>query len=368
MTAFHTLYRPTNLGKIIGHETAVTRLQGMIAKGKIPNALMFLGPSSAGKTTLARAVAADINGLKTIQGSRDYIEHNAAEARTIDDLREILKNARFRAQAKKRIICIDEVQGLLSNNVAAQAILKPLEEPPPDTLFILCSMDPAKFTTGVGKAIANRCSQFVLEPHSATDLLKQAKRIAKAEDMKYVQDDEDKLLKQVVKNCSEMRTLANLMEGMQQYYEGMKDKPKRLGKDDIAMVLKSTESADDQLAVKVMLAIYQLKFKEVQRALLDVQDGFMFINKLLYANTYLLNTAVLDGARHRKVWGSKAGNDLMKLAKGVTLGTLAACQATLVETKAQAQSFAVSPEELLTSRLYRLVRELDGINKLKESK
>lgn len=358
MTAFHTLYRPANLDKIIGHEAAVTRLKGMIDSNKIPNAIAFFGPTSAGKTTLARAFAADVNGLKSIGESRDYSETNAAEKRTIEDVRDMLQASKFRPQHKKRIICVDEAQGLLANAVAANAFLKPLEEPSKDTIWIICSMDPSKFQSGVGKAIANRCSPFILEPHTSGDMLKQAMRIAKAEKMSYVLDEEKTVLKAVVRSCQEMRTLANLMESLQQYYSGLKDKPKLLTKEKIASVLNSTESADDKLAVTVMCAVYTGQFKIVQRSLLDVQDGFMFVSKLIYANQYVLNTAVLEGARHPKVWGSVSSRELASKSKGVTLGILAACNATLVEVKSLSQQFSVSPEELLSSKLYRLIKEL----------
>ncbi len=355
--AFHTLYRPENLDRIIGHEAVVTRLKGMIETNKLPNALAFFGPSSAGKTTLARAFAAGVNGLDRIGDSRDYTEVNAAEARTIDDVRQMIQQSKFRAQHKKRIVVIDEAQGLLSNAVAANAMLKPLEEPSKDTIWVLCSMDPSKFQTGVGKAMANRCNQFVLEPHTPEDLLKQARRIAKAEKMRYVMDEEKTVLKAVVQNCQEMRTLANLMESLQQYHAGLGGKVKMLTPDHISKVLASTESSDDRLAVIVMAAVYQGQFKAVQRALLDVSEGFMFVTKLIWANQYVLNMTVLEGARHPKVWGSNSGRELLKQSKGVTLGMLAACNATLVEVKSLSQQFNTTPEELLSCKLYRLIKE-----------
>lgn len=358
MAAFHTKHRPQNLDQIIGHEAAVTRLKGAIAKGELPNALAFFGPSSAGKTTLARAFAAGVNGLKTIGESRDYTEINAAEARTIDDVRQMLQQSKFRPQHKKRVICIDEAQGFLSNAVAAQAMLKPLEEPSKDTIWILCSMDPSKFQSGNGKALANRCSQFVLEPHTQGDMLKQALRIAKAEKMTYVMDEERSLLKTVVRNCQEMRTLSNLMESLQQYYDGMDKKPKLLSKDNVSAILASSESADDVLALTVMEAVYKGAFKVVQRSLLDVKEGFTFINKLMWLNSYVLNNMVLEGARHPKVFGSQHARTLASRAKDVSLGQLAACHATLVEVKSQAAAFATSPEELLSARLYRLIKEI----------
>src|SRR5690606_3524739 len=128
---------------------------------------------------LARCLAAEVNGIKDAEGHPDYIEKNGSSERSIDDARDWISIAKFKPRTNKRFIVIDEAQGLLSNKQAAQAILKPLEEPAKDTIWILCSMDPAKFATGDGRAIANRCTQFNLEPHTPKELLKQAVRIAK---------------------------------------------------------------------------------------------------------------------------------------------------------------------------------------------
>ena len=152
--------------------------------------MLFTGPSSVGKTTLARALATELNG-KPAEKQQDYQEINGTDQRSIEDMRNLIQVSKFKPSGKKRIIVIDEAQGVLTNAPAAAALLKPLEEPSPDTLWILCSMDPTKFGSGNGKAIANRCTQFVLEPHSNGELLKQALRIAKGERMRYVDKELD---------------------------------------------------------------------------------------------------------------------------------------------------------------------------------
>ena len=86
-TALHTKYRPTTLSKLIGHEEAVTRMKGIIATGNVPSAILITGPSGVGKTTLARAFAADLNGGAESLSSNDYIEVNVADNRSIDDIR-----------------------------------------------------------------------------------------------------------------------------------------------------------------------------------------------------------------------------------------------------------------------------------------
>ena len=152
----------------------------------------------------ARALAAELNGRPAAK-QQDYMELNGTDQRSIDDIRNMIQISKFKPSSKKRIIVIDEAQGVIANAPAAAALLKPLEEPSPDTLWILCSMEPSKFGNGNGKAIANRCTQFVLSPPSNMDCLKQATRIAKGEKMSYLDKE---LLKDVVRACgSEMRTL-----------------------------------------------------------------------------------------------------------------------------------------------------------------
>ncbi len=359
MTAFHLKYRPNRLERLIGHDAVVQRLQGMISEQKVPNALLFVGPSSAGKTTLSRAVAAAINKVKNVAAlGPDYKEINGTDQRTIEDIRGLIQLSKFKPRHAKRVIVIDEFQGVLSNPQAAQALLKPLEEPSPDTLWILCTMDPSKLGTGVGRAIANRCTQFVLEPHTEEDLRKQCVRIIKAEQMLYAK----KLIPTLVQSCNgEMRTLANLLQAVQQYYDGLGKKPKLLSEEHVSQIVQSTSQSDEELAVKVMLAVYQRQFADVQRHLLDVQDGYRFVSLLLQANLFLLNQAALKGQRHPKLaWWSKTNKELAAKTKSLklTLGTLAKVNRDLVHAKIQAANHALPAEELLSAVLYQTIVEM----------
>jgi len=327
--------------------------------GKLPSALLITGPTSAGKTTLARAFATEVNG-KNIEQQQDYKELNAADQRGIDDMRELIRISKFRPMNRQRIIVIDEAQQLLSNKVAAMALLKPIEEPASSTTWILCSMDPSKFASGDGKALANRAKQIVLEPHSSSDLLKQALRIAKGERMNYVLDEERTLLKSVVRaSGGEMRTLANVMENLSDYYNGLETKPKMLSKDVITKILASSESSDDALAVNMMVALYSFKFAQVQKCLIDVGDGFSFLRKILGISRFYLGITVVEG-NHPKLWWSPTNRDFVnrmkKLGIKPNLGQLAAVHEGLVETSSKAASFQVDTLDLLSASCYRIIK------------
>ena len=359
---YHTKYRPSTLERIIGHEKVVTRLQGIIKQNKVPNALLFVGPSSAGKTTLARAFSAALHPENTIEGSRDYTEINGADTRGIDDVRDLLRVAKLKpGQAKKRIILIDEAQQL--TGPSAQLLLKPLENPPPSTLFIICSMEPEKLLP----AIKNRCSQFVLEPQSEENLLKFVRRISKAEAMAYVTPEIG--LKIARSSNGEMRSAANILEALKQYVDGLDKTPKELTEDDIEDAISTTETADEMIAVKVLIACYTQKFKVLQKALLDVQDYFRFINVLVRLNSFMLNSTVLDGAQHKLVWYSQQNKDLeagFKKYSGVSdkmqqIHIFSTVQAELVALKTQSSMFLVPELNLISAKLYEAVLKIKAL-------
>ncbi|PWS38391.1 DNA polymerase III subunit gamma/tau [Falsiroseomonas bella] len=171
-------YRPTAFDDLIGQEALVRTLRNAFAQGRVHHAFMLTGVRGVGKTTTARIIARALNCVgpdgkggptpdpcgvcpecRAILADRhpDYIELDAASNRGIDDVRELRDMLRFRpSQGRFKVIMLDEVHML--TEPAFNALLKTLEEPPPDAKFMLATTELRK----VPATILSRCQTFHL--------------------------------------------------------------------------------------------------------------------------------------------------------------------------------------------------------------
>lgn len=352
-------YRPRTLDRVIGHEHAITRLNGIIKTGKFPSAIGLFGPTSAGKTTIGRAFATTTNG-KPVERQSDFRELNCATTKGIDDIRELERLSKFSSLSKKRFIMIDEAHQILTNRQAAQALLKPLEEPSRDTVWILASMEPAAFKgSDVGLAILNRLQQFVLKAPGEDELMKYALRIVKGEQMTYVMDKERTLLGSVVQaSAGQMRQVAHILHGLQQYWEGLDEKPKRLSTKDVSVVIDSAfEGDDEQLLLDVLAGLFAKDFRIVQRGLMDVQDPFGFLKKLGWATTFLMNASLVKG-KHPAVLWMPSNRKAHEQFKRESFEVRAALAAAIARVQAQALTSGQPLNALLSSELYYVIQGL----------
>ncbi len=179
-------YRPKTFDELIGQDTLVRTLGNAFQTGRIAHAFMLTGVRGVGKTTTARIIARALNcigpdgtgkptmtpcGLcdpcRSIAEDRhpDVIEMDAASRTGVDDMRELIDSVRYRpVSARYKIYIVDEVHML--SKAAFNALLKTLEEPPPDIKFIFATTEINK----VPVTVLSRCQRYTL-PRIPPDVL-----------------------------------------------------------------------------------------------------------------------------------------------------------------------------------------------------
>jgi len=136
-------WRPLSFDQIIGQTHITQTLLNAISMDRLAQAFLFSGPRGVGKTTTARVLASTINEITDYSRCLDIIELDGASNRGIDEIREIRESVKFPpASVKYKVYIIDEAHMLTDQ--AFNALLKTLEEPPPNIIFILATTDPQK--------------------------------------------------------------------------------------------------------------------------------------------------------------------------------------------------------------------------------
>ncbi len=200
-------WRPQKFDDVTGQEILTQTLQNSIAHDRLHHAYLFSGARGVGKTTTARLVARALNCHKSdkptptpcapiddkacascreiAEGrSMDVLEIDAASNTQVDNVREVIiaginiKPARDRY----KIFIIDEVHMLSTHSF--NALLKTIEEPPPDVVFMMATTDEHK----VPETITSRCQLFEFRTIATAKIAERLKLIAKAEKISISED------------------------------------------------------------------------------------------------------------------------------------------------------------------------------------
>jgi DNA polymerase III subunit gamma/tau len=190
----HHKYRPQTFLQLVGQEAIATTLSNALLQNRIAPAYLFTGSRGTGKTSSARILAKSLNCLSsdgptdlpcgkcetcrtiTSGSALDVIEIDAASNTGVDNIRELIERSQFApVQCRYKVYCIDEVHSL--SNAAFNALLKTLEEPPKQVVFILATTDPQR----VLPTIISRCQRFDFQRIALEPMVKHLSAIAQNE-------------------------------------------------------------------------------------------------------------------------------------------------------------------------------------------
>jgi len=172
--SLQTDYRPSTFKDFSGNEEIKKSITAMLKRDNPPSSFMIIGPSGAGKTTLARIIA---RGLKCAKS--DFKELNTANDRTLPAIRSIISSMKYAPlKGNKKVILLDEAHMLLKP--PQEALLKALEEPPSHVHFIICTTNPEALRT----TFKRRCHIYEVQLLTSSEMIKLMKSILKKEQVK----------------------------------------------------------------------------------------------------------------------------------------------------------------------------------------
>ena len=190
-------WRPKTFAELSGQEHVVRALSNALERGRLHHAYLLTGTRGVGKTTIARILAKSLNCITNgvtatpcgtcaacvdIDAGRfvDLLELDAASNTGIDNMREILDNARYAPTVGRyKVYLIDEVHML--SKAAFNSMLKTLEEPPEHVKFVLATTDPLKIPV----TVLSRCLQFNLKQLPAQLIASRLVEILRAESIAF---------------------------------------------------------------------------------------------------------------------------------------------------------------------------------------
>jgi DNA polymerase-3 subunit gamma/tau len=189
---FARKYRPRTFEEVIGQKSVVRTIQNAITSGRISQAYLFSGMRGTGKTTVARILAKALNCVNgptpqpcnkcefclAILEDRaiDVLEIDGASNRGIDDIKALRESLKYKAiYTRYKVVIIDEVHQISRDGF--NALLKTLEEPPPNTVFIFATTEFNK----VPATIVSRCQHFEFKKISHKDIINHLMEITRKE-------------------------------------------------------------------------------------------------------------------------------------------------------------------------------------------
>ncbi len=314
-TSLARIYRPNTFAELEGQQELVQALTSAFKQAHIPQAIILHGIRGTGKTTTARIIAKCLNCIgedgkqtspiaavcdqcvscKAITGGQhlDVVEIDAASNTGVDDMREIIESARYKAvQGRYKVFIVDEVH-MLSKS-AFNALLKTLEEPPRHVCFIFATTEIRK----IPATVLSRCMRFDLNKMSLEHIAKRIKHIAQSENFTI---DDDAISYLFRASEGSMRDALSLLD--QACLLVQNDQKKDITS---AIVRNMIGSCDQMTILKLLELSFLGNVSEVITTLKDLYQGHYaphaLLQDLLHAVYWLICYKTTPTLAHDPAW------------------------------------------------------------------
>lgn len=349
---FYQKYRSRNFQEIIGQEHVVLTLKNAIENNRLSHAYIFSGPRGTGKTSLARILAKSLNcrsngasitpclecdlcrGI-TSGIAADVIEIDAASHTGVDNIRDLNDKMGFMPlECRYKIYIIDEAHMLSTG--AFNALLKTLEEPPANTIFILATTEPHKIPV----TIHSRCQQLHFRNLTLTEIQNHVKWVCEQESIS-IDEGSLQIIARNAGGC--MRDALSLLNHVFSF------KGQTISAADVLFVLGST---DDSRMVALLQSVAKAQTQAVIQQLDALYADGANPSQLLIDLLRVLRAAlaIAAGIKQSGYADESSTQALQELVKVMTLSRLAKLIEVLAKTESDLRWFS-SAELLLQLRL-----------------
>lgn len=299
--ALYRKYRPQTFNDMVGQESVTKILKNQIKSGKISHAYIFSGTRGTGKTSAAKIFARAINCLNPKNGepcnecevckniiggnTTDVVEMDAASNNSVENIRQIRQEVIYATiDVKYRVYIIDEAHMLTTS--AFNALLKTLEEPPENVIFILATTEKHKIPV----TILSRCLRFDFDRLSEENISNRLKYICDKEDIKYENG-----------TCEYIAKLADgaLRDGISILDRCISEIDETLKLDDIKKIVGAI---DDDILNKIVCSIYELNVIEILNSIDEIiKKGKNLRQLVLNLNEKFLDILIKEKNEEKRI-------------------------------------------------------------------
>jgi DNA polymerase-3 subunit gamma/tau len=358
-------YRPKLFKDLIGQDHIVSNLQAMIDTRKIHQSILFFGQSGNGKTSAARVLARYLNCqdlqkdedghsfpcgkcdscTANMENHPDVLELNIAATGGKDDVKMLVRNAQLSPSFNFKIFILDEVHAL--SGAAKETILKPLEEPPARTVWILCTTNPEKLTP----TMRGRCRQLEVKPLDTVTCAKLLNRIAKKEGVDSLSKEQFLTIARLTgaQPRAAIQALGAVLDNIKTI--------KSSSVEDLAVLIENVVALPPyKAALSYLKALYSGKYKEAMLALESTDDKVPFA-KIILEYHYKACRYHIDPSLRSKEYFDKLLYQELDQHK-LPLGMMSKIMTRLVSMNSLVREFEVDATFVITAATMEIIESV----------